>query len=61
MDAVYESDDVAGVGHSEPAQGEVEKKIKDKGKHCQLVPMKSYENCASTFMQMLVDIGQNKV
>ena len=33
MNVVNESEDVAGVGHREPAQGEVEKEIKHKGNH----------------------------
>ena len=38
MNVVHESNDVAGVGHREPAQGEVEKEIEDKGKHVSSSP-----------------------
>ena len=33
MNVVNQSYDIAGVGHREPAQGEVEKEIENKGKH----------------------------
>ena len=33
MNVVNESEDVAGVGYREPAEGEVEKEIEHKGNH----------------------------
>ena len=41
MNVVNEGEDVAGVGHREPAQGKVEKEIEDEGKHRQLVSRSS--------------------
>ena len=58
MDVVNESDDIASVGHREPAQGEVEEEIKDKGKHCQPVPGRSHMKTAS-FLQVLLNWNAN--